>query len=683
MDIAMIRRGELPELLSPAGDFDSLVAAVAAGADAVYLGAKEFSARAFAKNFYISELDRAVRYCHLFGVRLYVTVNTLLSTKELPRAVELARELYFLGVDALIVSDLGLIRELRRELPGFELHASTQLSVHNLAGADAAMSMGLTRVVLARELSLENMTEVTSKSKAECEVFVHGALCVSHSGQCLFSSLVGGRSGNRGECAQPCRLNYNGDKYPLSLKDLSLALHIPELISAGVSSLKIEGRMKAPGYVYNVTRVFRALLDEGRSASDTEMDMLSRVFSRSGFTDGYFTGKMGGMTGTRRKSDIDATRALSDPDCTPRRAPVRMHAIFREGAPATVTLELIGSDRSVTVFGDEPRPAERHPLTRDELVERLSKMGNTFLLLYKEDIDIELDEGINLSPSSINSLRRLAADSLETFERPVDKEEKKEKELPVSVGSRLGITAEFLIPELYFSLDNATRGRFDTVFLPLSGIESYEYVSEGVSIPPVFTDSEASELQRLLSVAKERGVNYALVGNIGALTPVRDAGLIPIAGFRMNIMNSSAKLQALALGFGDITLSAELTLPAAAHIGGRVIVYGRIPLMLTERCFISENFGCKRCESSAFEDRRGEKFPVIREWRHRNLILNSRPTYMGDKRAELLSRRSLDEHFIFSVETKREAESAVHAYFSGKRLGDDIPHRRMGRREPD
>ena len=283
----MKRRADLPELLAPAGDFECLVAAVEAGADAVYVGGRLYSARAYAKNFDIEELDRAVSYCHLHGVKLYVTLNTLLYNNELQAAVEYADELWRIGVDALIVADLGLIRALREELPELELHASTQMSVHNVRGADVAASLGTSRVVLARELSLSDIKAVTAGCKPEVEIFLHGALCVCHSGQCLFSSLVGGRSGNRGECAQPCRLPYNGGKYPLSLKDLSLAAHGPALIDSGVASLKIEGRMKAPSYVYTVTSIYRKLLDERRSATAEEARELARAFSRDGFTDGY------------------------------------------------------------------------------------------------------------------------------------------------------------------------------------------------------------------------------------------------------------------------------------------------------------------------------------------------------------------------------------------------------------
>ena len=223
-----------------------------------------------------------------------------------------------------------------------------------------------------------------------------------------------------------------------------------------------------------------------------------------------------------------------------------------------------------------------------------------------------------------------------------------------------------------------TRGRFKTVFLPLCGIEGYESAPEGVKLPPVATDTELEEQRRLLAIAKVRGVKYALVGNIGALAEAKRAGLLPVADFRMNIMNSFSKEQVLELGAVDIILSAELTPRAVSKIGGRAVVFGRIPLMLTERCFISENFGCKRCDSAVFTDRRGERFPVIREWGHRNLILNSRLTYMGDKR-DGLGTEKVGEHFIFSTETPEEAKALTEAYFKGIPLS--VPVRRMGKRE--
>lgn len=297
----------LPELLAPAGSPEALEAALVSGADAVYLGGRLFNARMTAKNFDDADMAAAVRACHMRGAKLYVTLNTLVGDRLLPRAVEYAARLRMLGVDALIVADMGLAAILASALPDLELHASTQASCHSADGVRFLAEHGFSRVVCARELSAENIRALVAEG-IEIEAFVHGAHCVCHSGQCLMSSVIGGRSGNRGECAQPCRLPYNGG-YPLSLKDLCLAGHVPELISLGVASLKIEGRLKSPDYVREVVSVWRRLLDERRGATVEELAHLNAVFSRGGFTDGYFRSKTDRtMLGVRSETDKNATR---------------------------------------------------------------------------------------------------------------------------------------------------------------------------------------------------------------------------------------------------------------------------------------------------------------------------------------------------------------------------------------
>ncbi len=330
----------LPELLSPCGSPEAVRAAVLAGADAVYMGGRRFNARANAKNFTDEELRKAIEYCHARGVRVYVTLNTVLYDRELPEALAYAGLLYEMGVDAVICADMGLITLMQKRLPGLPVHVSTQAAVHNLPALQRLAGLGVTRVVVARELPKKLLEEICKKSPVEIEMFVHGALCVSCSGQCLLSAVMGGRSGNRGECAQPCRLPYEpvagvrakqarrGKEYPISLRDLSLAGHIPELIEMGVSSLKIEGRMKSPSYTGGVTRIYRMLLDERRAATEAEADALRRIFSRGGFTDAYFTGEGGTlriMLGVRSERDKKQSRLAAEPVDRPvavQRAPI-------------------------------------------------------------------------------------------------------------------------------------------------------------------------------------------------------------------------------------------------------------------------------------------------------------------------------------------------------------------------
>ena len=300
----------LPELLAPAGSAEAVKAALKAGADAVYVGGKLLNARMNAKNLTEGELADCIKLCHEKGAKLYVTVNTAVLDRELANAVEYTDMLYMIGTDALIVSDTGLASLIKDRYPGMELHASTQAGGHNADCAKALEKLGFSRMVCARELSCDQIKKLCMKSPIEIEQFVHGAMCVSQSSQCMASAVMGGRSGNRGSCAQPCRKCYNG-KYPLSLKDMCLAGHVPQLIESGVASLKIEGRMKSPAYVYEVVKTYRTLLDEGRNITGKEAEKLKSVFSRSGFTDGYYTGKKDSdMLGVRTSEDKNSTLAV-------------------------------------------------------------------------------------------------------------------------------------------------------------------------------------------------------------------------------------------------------------------------------------------------------------------------------------------------------------------------------------
>ena len=654
-----------------------LYAAVAGGADAVYVGGKRFGARAFAKNFDIDELRAAVRYCRLHGVKLYVTLNTLIEDKEMADAVEYAAQLYRIGVDALIVADLGVMSAIRRHVPDLELHASTQMSVHNYLGAGAAEALGATRVVVARELSLGDIKSVVANSPCEIEVFLHGALCVCYSGQCLFSSLVGGRSGNRGECAQPCRLPYNG-KYPLSLKDLSLANHIPELIESGVASLKIEGRMKTPEYVYTVTSIYRRLLDEGRAATAKENDQLRRAFSRGGFTDGYFVKKTAsGMTGIRSDNDKADSKAITLGKFEPRRVSVKACCKLRLGEPSQMTLTLGG--RSVTAIGDIPSPAENSPLTPEGVKARLSKMGNTNLSLNPDDIDLTLDSGINLSPSALNSLRRKAAEMLESCDRELGDIH---YTLPKrSIEPRPKITAQFMREDGFISaLSRNERliSEIDIAFLPYTSSLGSLEIAGGIYLPPIIFDSESEKIISALKKARESGVMYALVSNIGQIELAKQLGFRLVGDFRLNVTNSESAEIYRQMGIEHLILSPELTLPKARDIGGGLISYGRIPLMVTERCFISENFGCENCKGAFLTDRKGERFPMMREFDHRNLIFNSVPTYMGDRQDELRNYRIDSRHLIFTIERGRDITEVLARHRMGRSLDGQV--RRVGRR---
>ena len=684
-----MRRSErLPELLAPAGDFECLVAAVRGGADAIYIGGKLFSARAYAKNFDISEIKRAVSYCHLHGVKLYVTMNTLLYERELESALLFAAELYSAGVDALIIADVGLISLIREKLPGFELHASTQMSVHNSLGADAAYALGCTRVVLARELSGKNIADVTEKCLAETEVFLHGALCVCHSGQCLFSSMVGGRSGNRGECAQPCRLPYNGGKYILSLSDLSLASHVRELIDSGVASLKIEGRMKSPDYVYTVTSIYRTLLDQCRDADGGEKDRLRRAFSRSGFTDGYFRGNTSSaMTGIRTEEDKRVSKNEEKGEYTPDRVAVKAKVSIRLGEPSSMTLtyKLSGLPvRETMALGEAASLAISSPLNVSDVKSRLCKMGNTFLSLLPEDVELDLEDGVNLAPSAINALRRSAAETFEDFSRRDSVSISHVEAVPPYNGaSDPKRTAHFFSADALLGINEADLDYFDCVFAPLAEYAGCSDRADGVYIPPIVFEHELDEIRDMLATARENGAEYALIGNISHISLAKETGLTPIGDFRLNVFNPHTCAVYRRLGVESTVVSPELNAQEAGDAGQRAIVYGRIPLMITERCFIKENFGCDRCKNATLCDRKGISFPMMREYKHRNVIFNSATTYTADKKAELRSAGICAYHYIFTVESPKEISSVISADRSGKPFPLTGAFRRMGKRKFD
>ena len=362
------------ELLAPAGSMEAVAAAVQNGTDAVYLGYGDFNARRNAKNFSEEEFAAAVSYCHLRGAKVYLTLNTLLTDRELPKAAEGAAQASAIGADAVLIQDLGVLRMLRQVAPDLPVHASTQMTLHNLDGVKMAADLGLTRAVLSRELPLDEIRFITERCGIETEVFCHGALCMCYSGQCAFSALIGGRSGNRGTCAQPCRLPYGygrfENRYPMSLKDNCLIRYLGELSRMGVASLKLEGRMKRPEYVAIVTGIYRAALD-GREVRSSDLSALRAAFSREGFTEGYYLGRTGPqMFGTRQPERPDrellaAARATYE-NLEPQRVPVDFYAIVAHGQNAMLAVQDADGHICQTQ-GAVPQDAERRALTQDEL----------------------------------------------------------------------------------------------------------------------------------------------------------------------------------------------------------------------------------------------------------------------------------------------------------------------------
>ena len=692
----------IPELLSPAGSPAALRAAIAAGADAVYFAMPEFNARIGADNFTPDSFAEGVELCHISGVRAYITLNTQLYDRERAEFLRTAEKAYLSGADAAIVGDLGGAALIRKYIPEFEIHASTQLSGHCADAGIELSKLGFSRMVCAREMSLDDIRTFTEKSPIEAEIFIHGALCVCHSGQCLFSSLVGGRSGNRGLCAQPCRLPYKTGKgkndYPLSLKDMALASHITEIIDSGVASLKIEGRMKPADYVYRVTGIYRRLLDEGRNASREELRELSCAFSRGGsFTDSYFTGRAGGelgsgMLGVRTDADKARSKDSAVRIEDTRKARLSLSADIRRDKPMKLTLTLcegdVGrfkgvNDPSVTVFGDIPVEAMNRPTAHQTILDNLSKFGGTPFI--SEGGSISFDEGLLIPHSSLNALRRKAVDALtERILEPY--RQRKPHVLPDLIetvtpsmskktalqGGRAAIFYDTR------AITQRAEKYFDLIWLPLSAYESSpEKLAQrggvyGVMLPPVIFDSELERAEKAVSRAYGVGVRHIMIENIGQLPLAKRSGMTVHGGMRLGISNSDTASVISSFGVSDMILSPELTLPRLRDISrafpeSGAIVYGRVPLMVTEKCLIRELSSCAECKKSGgnatLTDRTGASFPVKREFGHRSLIFNSQPTYTADNSDKLppLGVRL----FIFTTENGTEVDGIIESYEKG------------------
>ncbi len=698
---------KIPSLLLPAGSPAALDAALSAGADEIYFGGKGFNARAGADNFTLEQIADAVIKCHFFGVRANVTLNTAVYDKEYGEMLAFVEQLYRNDVDALIVADLGAAKKIKERFPNLRLHASTQCAGHNAEAATVLKELGFDRMVLARECSFGDIV-MTKRAQPdiEYEIFVHGAHCVCHSGMCEYSACMGGRSGNRGECAQPCRLPDKEGKHRLSLKDMCLAEYIPQIIDSGVSSLKVEGRMKSPQYVYTVGKIYRRLLDEKRGADKDELIMLDRIFSRGGFTDGYFTHKIGvGMLGTRtdadkeKTADAEKTAAFAMKSDT-RKLPIRMSAEFyaNRACRLQVSCDTVQGQASATVYGATPEPAVTSSLTKESIIKNLTKLGATPFCASADDVSLIMDEGISLPVSAVNSLRRTAVEkllaSVSTVKYPHRADHRSEavetkKELePKHCGSSAHFThASAIPPRIYL-------GMFEHIFLPieeyLKADDEIRSMTDGVEFPPVVTQHEYKELEDMVLSAKMAGARCAYINNIGTLSLAKKYGLVPHGGMGLNVF-SAATAEVLAdMGFASVTVSAELRTPQisaiarTADIQTGCAVYGKIPVMVVEKCVIRDIAmdwhspsieDCSFCDGVPYTyltDRRGAKLPIRRAWGHRNVIYNSVPIYMGDKPDLITSELVGERRFFFTDETSTEVASVIEKYRFGKKTDGDM-----------
>ena len=678
------------ELLSPAGGLDSLIAAVQTGADAVYMGFGAFNARRSAKNFTDEEFASAVAYCHLRGVRVFLTLNTLLTDRELEQAAESLRKASDMGVDAVLVQDWGLLTLAREIVPDVPLHASTQMSLFTLGGANEAAALGLERVVLARELARDEIREICAGCPAEIEVFAHGALCMCYSGQCEMSAVVGERSGNRGACAQPCRLPYgvNGPcrgGHPLSLKDANLSAYLTEMEAMGVACLKLEGRMKRPEYVAVVTGIYRRLLDEKRRPTAEESRQLEQAFSRSGFTDGYWLGKKGPqMFGTRPENAPEPkelfakAREMYENGQENRKIPVNLRLSVRRGEPVRLggTCAVHGGAAFAMSTGAVPEEARNRAVTAEELRQRLSKTGGT--VFTADRIEIELDEGLTIPASAVNGLRRELLEELAERRKDIPTR-RKLPALPLpdapEGGQAMRFTCSVQKAEQVTAALLAEKPA--AVYVPVEELErlapelDWGETELCAVLPRIFRTADETPLRQLLEQHPE--ASAVAIGNLGHLPIARGLNRTLRGDFGLNIFNSRALLFWQGQELASATVSFELRWQQVRdlrkYLPCEAIIYGRLPLMVTENCVTRCSVGCTHGAGSVLTDRTGAQFPVLCGYGCRCEIQNSRTLFLADK-PEMHRCGLTYGRLRFTTETPEQCVQVLQRYQNG---GDWTP----------
>lgn len=670
-----------PELLAPA-NLKTLSAAVQAGADAVYLGGTSFGARKFAENFDLEQMEKAADYCHLRGVKVYLAANILISDNEIDSFLSFIADAYNLGIDAFILQDIGMASLIKDRLPDARLHASTQLTVHNTDGAAFMKEFGFKRVVAARELSRDDVFHIAEHSGVETEIFVHGALCMSYSGQCLMSSMIGGRSGNRGSCAQPCRLPYQlycdgkekGKGYFLSPRDLSLTGNMTDILKSGVSSLKIEGRMKGPEYVAAAVSVLRKLIDEERNSTAEEKLLLENAFSRNGFTSGMFSGDYNryinsesGNDDIYKNRDRDILKSLkvyTEERANIKRMPVSFKAHAVQGENLKISASVTGVD--VSVSGEKAQKAQNKPTDALTIEKQIAKTGD--YPFYANDIKVVTDGETFLPLSEINSLRRESLDRL--GQKIIKSFKRNESKLSYSsnkTGTPKGKTEIAIMVTNEKQLEVARKSGIKKIFVPC-GINHLE--NEIAVFPDIIHNEYLDEYIALLRKStKICTANYALIKRAISM------GKEVVTSTALNVFNSeSAKFWA-DKGVKEILVSQELNIKQIGKLYVDVpvgaVVYGKTVMMKTAVCPVKA--ALKKCGGSScrayLKDRKNEQFPVICN-KMTTFILNSKPVYMADKLSEIGAAGINTALIHFTDETPGECQKIINAYLNGAQSGE-------------
>lgn len=658
------------ELLAPAGNYESFLGAIHAGADAVYLGGEKFGARAYADNFTGEEICRAISYAHLFGRKVYLTVNTLLKDAEFPELIPYLEPFYYAGLDGVIVQDMGVLLAIREAFPGLALHASTQMTITGVYGARMLKELGACRIVPARELSLNEISHIKDGTGLEIEAFIHGAMCYCYSGQCLFSSILGGRSGNRGRCAQPCRLPYSlvqeekagKEQYLLSLKDMCTISNLPKLIDGGIDSFKIEGRMKKPEYAAGVTAIYRKYLDlyyekgaEGYAVKEADLKKLSSLYIRSQMQEGYYFKRNGAdmvtktspaYNGSDEQQFVSIRRQYIENTL---KKNVRMQAVFRLGEAASLTMTCLEESRekdlavSVTVTGEKVMQANKQPVTEENIRNGLAKLGNTPFSVEADGVEVNADAGIFYPLKAINELRRRAVEQLlaeydpygrqknkgvreaiaeerqEESRRAAEKEAAdirgKEASLHVAVSTKEQLKAVLLagipVDILYLESDML---QLSAAFLRECREKAQTAGSPRffIALPYILRKDGMEKLAAAYSLLEE--ADGVLVRNLEAYRWLAEQGypkkLVTDAGLycfnKKTLEFWEKQADGCCLAY---ELNGKESRQLLEGFGGQIeqIVYGRIPLMVTANCVAKTTGQCLKCVPEQKQERKEQE----------------------------------------------------------------------------
>ena len=665
-----------PEILAPVGGEEQLLAAVRCGADAVYLGGQNFNARRNAANFSETNLLQAVSYCHARGVKVYVTVNTIVLDGELPALGEEADRIATAGADAVIIQDMAVLRLFQRRYPTLKRLASTQTAVHNVEGAKFLESVGFDSIVLARELSLDEIQTICSAVSIQKEAFIHGAHCMSVSGACYLSAMLGGRSGNRGLCAQPCRLNWtSGDhNYVLSLKDLSLLPHLVELANAGVDAFKIEGRMKRPEYVAAATTACKLAL----AGKPYDAEALRAVFSRSGFTDGYLAAKRDGqMFGTRTKDDVTGADGVLASLASSYRNEVPLVPVdlrFSLDAAAS-TLTVSDGTRTITAEGGAPERAVHRALDEESAKKNLEKTGGT--PFFVRGFEASIQDGYTLPASALNAMRRQALDALLELRGEPQPHQKQDFALAAPERYQSKLEKPALWARFYKKEQIACENSFEKILLPAEEIDTALVAQLGeklaAQLPTVlFPEDEPAFDAKLESLAKA-GLSAVWANNVYGVALGKRLGLAVHGGYGLNLANTASLRFYEEQNLSSVTLSFELSMAAIKSLGGTIprgiVSYGSLPLMQLRNCPLKASVGCAACgQAGELTDRMQVRFAVECDHYRSVALLNSVPLDVAER-----SMRGLDFQVLyFTRESAEEIEAVTTRFVAAEKT--QAPH---------